>query len=326
MDALVIATNRLEQFKVWFDAWHDQMKQHTIRLCLMHDTENEAESERLWNDTKTPHIQRHVFNHNNVKKELQDKAWIIPKRAGACKSYAVYQAWKGGAERIYCLDDDCLPEADDFFAIHNDRLKSFAFNQLYFTLANVRPRGVPYLAPAPIMLNHGLWTNVPDVDALTQLKGYAANIHMKNACVPKQALFPFCGMNWACNGEILPLMYFGLQGPEWPVDRWDDIWCGFIAKKIMDHLGYAVWSGEPTINHSRASDSFVNLVKEASGYKMNCEFYEFAMNLQVEGGTTIECMKSAGQQLISWAKHKSEYKKYFEKYGEAIQVWASLFN
>ena len=45
-------------------------------------------------------------------------------------------------------------------------------------------------------------------------------------------------------------------------------------KKICDHLGLDVSIGKPTVFHQRASDPFVNLVKEAPGIALNESFWQ----------------------------------------------------
>jgi hypothetical protein len=68
------------------------------------------------------------------------------------------------------------------------------------TLDGIIPRGVPYEAEnlvrrRPCVLNHGLWDNVPDFDAPTQM------LHMRprdfvwtDRTIPVGSYFPMCGM------------------------------------------------------------------------------------------------------------------------------------
>uniref|UniRef100_A0A6H1ZFN8 Putative reversibly glycosylated polypeptide n=1 Tax=viral metagenome TaxID=1070528 RepID=A0A6H1ZFN8_9ZZZZ len=320
MDALVIATNRSQNFREWFEVWKKEIIENALELFIMHDTFDSRETQKLSNLFPLG-IKARMLDHNDVIDEFKQYSWIIPQQSGACKSYAIYRAWKAGAERIYCLDDDCLPGPNRYVARHQFNLRMTIRNHVYETIDPVRPRGVPYLPENPIMLSHGLWENVPDVDAATQLNGYEKHYELRRGPIPIGALFPFCGMNWACNREIIPLMYFGLHGHAWPVDRFDDIWCGFIAKKIMDHLGYAVNSGIPQINHNRASDPLKNLEKEAKGYQWNCDFYEFVMNdLHIIGNKVLDCLLSVAGQLA-----KCEPVGYFAQYGDALKIWTSLF-
>ena len=64
-------------------------------------------------------------------------------------------------------------------------------------------------------------------------------------------------MNLCFSRRAIPLMYFPLMGQGQP-----------------DALGWSFSVGEPFVRHARASDPFVNLVKEAPGIKANETFWE----------------------------------------------------
>jgi reversibly glycosylated polypeptide/UDP-arabinopyranose mutase len=113
-------------------------------------------------------------------------------------------------------------------------------------------------------------------------------------------------------------MYFPLMGEGQPYNRYDDIWCGWIFQKVFEHLRL-YWSiGEPFIEHTRASDVFVNLVKEAKGYKMNETLWETINNINLSGTTPSECMSHIGNALLS------NKDSYLSKLGEAINIWTKL--
>nr|DAD42903.1 TPA_asm: hypothetical protein HUJ06_001133 [Nelumbo nucifera] len=98
-------------------------------------------------------------------------------------------------------------------------------------------RGYPFSlhegVPAPV--SHGLWLNIPDYDAPTQLvKPLERNTRYVDAVltVPKGTLFPMCGMNLAFNRDMIgPAMYFGLMGDGQPIGRYDDMWAGWCTKE-----------------------------------------------------------------------------------------------
>jgi len=328
VEGLIIATNRLGNMLKWFKAWRNEIAENDIAIFIMHDSFNSIDTREIFNGIKNiaPELfKRFVFNHCDVVDSLQADSWIIPEKTSACKSYVVLKAWNAGCRKIFCLDDDCLPiKGLHTIPVHRLKLDMKMDNSVCVTIDKLRPRGMPYLPKVPVMLSHGLWNGIPDIDAITQVSGLPY-YEIKEGIIPRGALFPFSGMNWACNREVMPLMYFGVQGPRWRVDRFDDIWCGFIAKKVMDHLRMAVWSGKPCINHVRASDVFVNLEKEAPGYRMNNEFYEFLFDLTIKGETPLECMKHVGEKIYAWGRKINGIGSYWEKYGEAIQIWASLF-
>src|SRR5258708_30207676 len=126
------------------------------------------------------------------------------------------------------------------------------------------------------MIHHGLWSNVPDLDASRKLM--MPDLRLKPATtvkrVPEGRFFPMCGMNLAFRPAMIPALYFLLMGrhrdgSQLPYDRFGDIWAGVFAKKVADHLGFAVSSRAPSILHSRASNPEMNLQKETPGYPVN---------------------------------------------------------
>ena len=97
-------------------------------------------------------------------------------------------------------------------------------------------RGYPFSMREGVAtaISHGLWLNIPDYDAPTQLvKPLERNTRYVDAVltIPKGTLFPMCGMNLGFNRELIgPAMYFGLMGDGQPIGRYDDMWAGWCAK------------------------------------------------------------------------------------------------
>ena len=132
-------------------------------------------------------------------------------------------------------------------------------------------RGYPFSLRegVPTAVSHGLWLNVPDYDAPTQMvKPLERNTRYVDMVqtIPKGILFPMCGMNLAFDRSLVgPAMYFGLMGEGWPIGRYDDMFAGWCTKVITDHLALGVKTGLPYIWHSKASNPFTNLKKEYKG-------------------------------------------------------------
>jgi hypothetical protein len=131
-------------------------------------------------------------------------------------------------------------------------------------------------------------------------------------------------MNLAFRPEMIPALYFLLMGRHrdgtaWPYDRFGDIWAGVFAKRIADHLGFAISSGAPSILHSRASNPEVNLQKETPGYPVNEVLWRRVDAVGLSAGTVAGCYKQIAEGLDLqgdyWATLKS-----------AMKVWASLFD
>ncbi|CAL9201878.1 unnamed protein product [Musa hybrid cultivar] len=133
---------------------------------------------------------------------------------------------------------------------------------LFMDILSASAKGLQQLSP-------GLWLNIPDYDAPTQLvKPCERNTRYVDAVltIPKGTLFPMCGINLAFDPELIgPAMYFGLMGDGQPIGHYHDMSAGWCTKVICDHLGLRVETGLPYIWHSKASNPFVNLKKEYNG-------------------------------------------------------------
>ena len=77
-------------------------------------------------------------------------------------------------------------------------------------------------------------------------------------------------MNVAFDRELIgPAMMQGLMGDGQPWARYDDMFSGWAAKSVADHLGIGIKSGMPYIRHNKASNPLVNLRKEYLGLARN---------------------------------------------------------
>ncbi len=94
---------------------------------------------------------------------------------------------------------------------------------------------------------------------------------------------------------------------------------GIIAKKIIDHLGYAVVNGSPFIEHKKASNVFKNLQKEARGIETNETLYKSVQAVKLRSNTMRDCYL----ELTEKTSFPSE--EYFIKLKKAMRVWLKLF-
>ena len=259
-----------------------------------------------------------------IENDLGDDAWIIPRRTSAIRSYGYYVAYRNGAETILTLDSDTRPEDD--ISEHLELLGDFPHIAWKLTGTN-RTRGLPYggiNVKRRVGISHGMWTGVPDYDAVIQLSGLFDAIDFDyNHIEPFETdYFPMCGMNLAFTREVAPLMYFGLQGPEYPYDRFDDIWCCHIAQKICRHLGIGYRSGRPVVRHDRASNVMVNLAKEGLGMLVWEQFWRFIDGIQLTGGTPIRCFREVANEISDFVVFPDDYRF---RLAHAMQTWVDLF-
>lgn len=307
--------------------WKDQFKDTVIIVC----------EDQPQKSIKIPKVGKQIFHYSwkEIDSDLGKDSWIIPRRVSAIRNYGFLQAYRMGAEIIITLDDDCYPVKNHGLVeghVRNLSLKTPKnWVNTYPDAHHMFTRGIPYLIreEQQVMLSHGLWTSVLDHDGPTHLQNLSFKALFAEhfvQIIPTGAYFPMCSMNFAFRREITPLMYFPLMGEDqngskWGYDRFDDIWCGIFAKKIMDHLGFGVINGSPFIEHRKASDPFKNLQKEALGIEMNEEIWKRIATTVIKNVNVNPV--SAYKALIQDTKLPNE--KYFSYLKRAIQTWLSFF-
>ena len=272
--------------------------------------------------------------------ELGDDAWIIPRRTSACRSFGFLKALQGGCDVIWTTDDDCYPEEGrrgtylkqwEAFCSAPPAPDDTWWNTIGGT--GLYPRGYPYRirdASRPVVLHHGLWSNVPDLDGETQLAHPDFRLPPSAAreAIPSGRLFPLCIMNVAFRAEMTPLMYMLLMGQDqdgnpWGFDRFDDIWAGLFMKRAADHLGWAVTSGAPSVRHSRASDPHRNVALEAAGRRAHEDFWPYIAEAGVTGHTPAECYLSLANEVEIY-RGDAPREGYWETLADAMRTWARL--
>ena len=315
MDVLVVPTIRQKSINEFFDLW--KCKGSWDEIIIIED-----------NPKKSFDIKCGLhYSWKEIAKELGDDKWIISKRDSAIRSFGFLIAYKLGASIIYTLDDDCHPlEAshDPSLDYINKHKKSFINKKWTELVPDCRSRGIPYknLGSLPVYLNVGLWDGIPDLDAIQMLSNATIDFTCRPdyRIIPSGQYFPMCGMNMSFKREVTPMMYFPLMGKESPYGRFDDIWCGVIFKKIVDHLKWNVSCGDPMVLHKKASNPFSNLVKEAPGIARNESFWETIDKITLTSYDPSSCMIEVGEKL------QAEPDTYIQQYGKAIKTWIGLFD
>jgi hypothetical protein len=250
---------------------------------------------------------------------VADHADLIPEASHAQTSFGLLYLWANGHEFGVFVDDDTRPLPDrDFFgrhfanldrqgpATHVDSDESWV-NVLWQTHDEhgLYPRGYPYGAMdetvrtterpvSRVVASQGLWTNVPDLDAVRilgdgDLRGQArtrtsVDDYGDDFVAAPGSYLTVCSMNLAFRRELVPAFYqLPMDDNEWGVGRFDDIWSGVIAKRAADVAGDAVLTGEPLCRHDKAPRStFDDLAAEAPGLEINEHLWEVVDDVRVD--------------------------------------------
>jgi hypothetical protein len=242
--------------------------------------------------------------------DADEFAHLIPAASHAQTSFGLLYMW--AHERFdygVFIDDDTLPHrGEDFFGTHMRNLAHEGsiesvrsdeswVNVLYQSDTDLYPRGYPYAAMdetvetdtehvEDVVASQGLWTNVPDLDAVRilmdgDLQGQAQTLtetsEFKRDFVAAEGQYlTVCSMNLAFRREVVPAFYqLPMDDNEWEVGRFDDIWSGLFLKRAADVLGKQVYNGGPLCEHNKAPRStFDDLANEVAGLELNEHVWE----------------------------------------------------
>jgi len=300
----VVPSIRETQMAEFRKAWAHLFNRHSVTLITVRDGENptitvndRADGEKQVNDPvkwKPEDEWKNLFFRKTDAIRNLGFAFV----AGTCHNDADY---------ILTLDDDVHPPAgSDPIQEHLDVLQRrvpISWMNMAMDMGTITKEGVwdtkaqsPYLRgfpygirdEAPAMVSHGVWVNVPDFDGRTQLKltnngqnpeRLPYSLPYFRGPVPRGTYFPFCGMNVMVHRDALPYLYFAPMGPDTGIEglnRFADIWCGLLLKRACDSIGWAIYTGESTVIHTRASDPFKNVEQEKLGIEWNEWAWKFA--------------------------------------------------
>lgn len=316
--AIIVPTIREENITQFLKEWKGEFSNAPIFVVEDNPT-------KTFNIESGAETNIYHYSWQDVEADLGDRAWIIPRRTDCIRSYGFLKAYEEtDADFFVTLDDDCFPVAGGYLAEHRDALFSHAKDLAWISTGEgMKPRGMPYrhdLRTQKCAINHGLWKEIPDFDAITQLvnERVGQDFIPVQQTIPRGRYFPMCGMNLAVRREVVPAWYFLLMGKDYQYDRFGDIWAGIFLKRICDHLGYLVRSGEPMVRHDRASNVWNNLRKESPGLVVNEELWQKVDNIVLEGKNFRSCYRDLAEKLPLEGS-------YWKKVKQAMCIWTDLF-
>jgi len=302
-----------------------------------------------------------------------EKYWeIIPHRTDACRSFGYIIAALKDVDVIITYDDDNwalnLKENDfDYLGAHdvvNSYIKELEisstngwFNTIFMLITEppnyIYARGYPYSrrgtdqyyykpSEGNVMLNVGLWTGNPDVDAITVLSEGAMNglpitkttglKSHKRVLLSKDTFAPINTANTAYSIRLLPIMYDTFQGAyvgELKLDRFGDIWCNFFIEKIMAKIGGRISIGIPIVEHRREPrNTFEDFMKEFWGIIVSERLFyvinEIEINAKSYTDAYLELISQLEKRLDFLSFDKESLRKYFNKLLNSMRLWVEL--
>lgn len=314
--AIPTTPERAELCKEAVEVWKDQFDE----VWVIYDSPNKE----MGSADFSPDC---LFAHDDVEAE---GITCIPKRTGYCRSYLNYKAWqKKEVEWVVHLDDDVRPIGGQEYWRDLVGHKTLSSSRWFNTMVgDVYPRGHPYSERKwhlgqPLSLVHGLWKGMPDLDAITCLSRWPIipepNLPEEQVVIPPGQYFAMSGMAVAIHRELLPAAYFTWGGWDLPLNKYGDIWCGVVLKKICDHLGKIVTNGGIFVQHDRASNIWANLRDEAKAVEYNEKFWKWVDQVELEGLTTVvDCYERI---CTMWLPETPQ----FDEFRGKMQKWIELF-
>jgi hypothetical protein len=282
---------------------------------------------------------------------------VVPAASHAETSFGLLYMWAGDFEYGVFIDDDTRPHDDvDFFGTHmanlafegeRERVRSDTrwVNVLYHNAEEhgLYPRGYPYSAMDEtvetdttyvddVVASQGLWTNVPDLDAVRilmdgDLQGQAqtrttAGDYGPDFVAAEGQYLTVCSMNLAFRREVIPAFYqLPMDDNPWDVGRFDDIWSGVFLKRACDVLGKQIYNGDPLCEHNKAPRStFGDLTNEVPGLELNEHVWEVVDDVGGEADSYAGVYRAMADALRE-GEFDYENAGFLEYVGEHMHDW-----
>jgi hypothetical protein len=283
---------------------------------------------------------------------------LVPEASHAQTSFGLLYMWTRGFEYGVFIDDDTLPHSGfDFFGRHLRNLQYEGsiegvrsdedwVNVLYQNAEEhgLYPRGYPYSAMEEsvettetrvddVVASQGLWTNVPDLDAVRilmdgDLQGQAqtrtSEADFEGDFVAAEGQYlTVCSMNLAFRREVIPAFYqLPMDDNPWDVGRFDDIWSGVFLKRACDVLGKQIYNGYPLCEHNKAPRStFSDLTNEVHGLELNEHVWEVVDDAGGDATSFPGVFEEMGRALAAGEFGAYENGEFLNYVGEHMLDW-----
>lgn len=288
---------------------------------------------------------------------------IVPYNSDNRRNVGYLMAVENGAEIIILVDDDNYPTNDvDYLKEHSIVGQNIEFDAIsdeskWFNICSmiefnpkrkVYPRGYPYAKrfldgkikltkkTGRVIINEGLWTCDPDIDSITRLTEDVKGVEVfsESIILDIGTFSPINSQNTAFYRDALPCAYFVLMGGNingLVIERYGDIWFGYFAKKVIDHMGGFVRFGSPVALHKRNSHNILkDLKQEFWAIQFSEYLVEFIENVILTSETYSSCYIELAEKLekfvIKNENFNQEAQNYFKQVVSAMKIWAKTCN
>jgi hypothetical protein len=292
---------------------------------------------------------------------IESYGHVVPAASHAETSFGLLYMWANPRfEFGVFIDDDTLPHDEwDYFGRHLSNLsfegsiESVASDERWVNVLyqnadehGLYPRGYPYSAmgecvetepvevtAGEVVASQGLWTNVPDLDAVRilmdgDLQGQAQtrtdhDDFERDFVAARGNYLTVCSMNLAFRRAVIPAFYqLPMDDNEWEVGRFDDIWSGVFLKRACDVLGARIYNGEPLCAHNKAPRStFDDLNNEVPGLELNEHVWTLVDDVGADAESYTEVYRAMADAMLECDPERYRNGEFLPYVGEHMHDW-----
>ncbi|WP_254761780.1 alpha-1 4-glucan-protein synthase [Natrinema marinum] len=336
------------------------------RLHVVLVTEDFCETDEMEAMLEDEGVSGEVFDGSRREEwyaahDVAEYGHVVPAASHAETSFGLLYMWAHDEfDYGFFIDDDTLPHPDeDFFGTHMENLafegeiESVSSDEQWVNVLyqnadehGLYPRGYPYSAmgetvgtgttevdEGSVVASQGLWTNVPDLDAVRilmdgDLEGQAQTRTTEDDfgedfVAARSNYLTVCSMNLAFRREVIPAFYqLPMDDNEWDVGRFDDIWSGVFLKRACDVLGKRIYNGAPLCEHNKAPRStFDDLNNEVPGLELNEHLWRVIDDSGSDADSYAAVFAAMADELAEgdWSDYNNG--AFFNHVGEHMRDW-----
>jgi hypothetical protein len=184
-----------------------------------------------------------------------------------------------------------------------------------------------------IRMNVGLWLQEPDLDAIAWLAApvRATGFKGESFLLGNDTWGPINTQNTALHRDLIVSYYFVRMGyplAGMPIDRYGDIFSGYLSQACIRHMGHRIRIGTPVADHKRNSHNYLrDLTGELACILTLEPFTEWLHDLKLQGSTYSETYLSLADaidhqvQLFSGQIWTDATRGYFHQMTYCMRQW-----
>jgi len=186
-------------------------------------------------------------------------------------------------------------------------------------------------------VNIGLWIGDPDIEAISRIGcpdivvDLPLTIQFHSLGVEKNNFTSMCLQNLSFKTDVLVTQYefpMNVQMGSLKLGRYDDIWAGYVCKKILDRIDRHMIFGPPIAEHRRnPHDLFKDLINEFWGMYLNSFFYTAIQEITLEEKDAFSCFIELITKLSKRIRFTdSDINGYFLRVFTDMLLWAEMID